>query len=388
MNEYRNWTSLNSGKLFSHIERWEKIKNGKPIPPPCLITVDPSNYCNLNCEWCNARKMLDNKKMLSKKTLMNFSKMIDKWNYINGDKEYKVSAICIAGGGEPLANPYVGEFMRDLHQRNIKVTTTTNGFYIDRFLDDLLANEYVAVSVDAATSKTFNKYKGLKENDNYTFNKILNNIELLCKESKKNKCNLGKKGRSFGVNYRMLLYKDNISEIYESAKIAQELGCSNLIIRPASVPFDGSVSFAFNEDDIKLFNEQVQKVNKIKKKDFGFYYTIDKVGTDFNKDNDFNKCHALFMTATLMPGLNTEIKDGYCLNVCCDRRSDKLCRLLTNETDIQKIRQIWGRDSHWDIFNRIDNYQIKEICPRCTYYNHNKIYEEAIEVDNLLKDFI
>lgn len=48
------------------------------------------------------------------------------------------------------------------------------------------------------------------------------------------------------------------------------------------------------------------------------------------------------MTATLMPPNQEGHPDGYCLNVCCDRRSDPLVRLLTNADDISEIARAWG----------------------------------------------
>lgn len=50
----KRWNPFNSYKLLVHVERWRQIKRGRPIPPPVLITVDPTNICNFNCVWCNA----------------------------------------------------------------------------------------------------------------------------------------------------------------------------------------------------------------------------------------------------------------------------------------------------------------------------------------------
>ena len=73
---------------------------------------------------------------------------------------------------------------------------------------------------------------------------------------------------------------------------------------------------------------------------FGFYYTLGKFDENFNKKNDFCHCYGIFMTATLMPPNQEGHPDGYCLNVCCDRRSDPLVRLLTNADDISEIVRV------------------------------------------------
>lgn len=380
MRSMQNWTSFNSGKLFSHINRWKKIRS--LCPPPVLFTVDPANICNLNCKWCNAKVICSNKKMLSKKTLLQFADFIYKWE-IEG---FKVNAVCIAGGGEPLLNPNVGNFMRELNKLKIDVATVTNGTMIDKFIDDLLVNQYVAVSVDAATSKTFNECKNLEPNSN-EFDKIINNIESLCTKSHAVKCNLGNDNPSNGVNYRMLITPENVSEIVEAARIAQDIGCKSLHVRPAATPFDGTSAISFSEDDIEIFKDQIRIVNENKKSSFGFYYTLNKFNDNLEKENDFSSCHAIFMTATLMPSQSDD-QDAYCMNVCCDRRSDSKFCLISNSTDINEIARIWGSDTHWNIYKLIDKNQIEKICPRCTYYEHNMIYEKCIEHDDMLINFI
>lgn len=50
----KRWNPFNSYKLLVHTECWKKIRRGRPIPPPVLITVDPANACNFECAWCNA----------------------------------------------------------------------------------------------------------------------------------------------------------------------------------------------------------------------------------------------------------------------------------------------------------------------------------------------
>ena len=50
----KRWNPFNSNKLLAHVYRWRLIRRGRPLPPPVLITVDPTNVCNFDCVWCNA----------------------------------------------------------------------------------------------------------------------------------------------------------------------------------------------------------------------------------------------------------------------------------------------------------------------------------------------
>lgn len=381
-----DWSSFNSGKLFCHVGRWGNIRRGGECPPPVLVTVDPSNACNLGCSWCNAYKVRKNNRMLSHKVLTDFAEMLPGWS--SSDGRYGVRAVCVAGGGEPLMNPYVGEFIAKLDAGGIAVATVTNGVFVNEWIEALLVNQYVAVSVDAATPETFNKYKGVPASLRL-FDRVIANMEKLCEASRKAPCNLGRRSPSNGVNYRMLLYKDNIGEIAEAAKIAQEIGCSNLHVRPACVPYDGNDEFEFSDEDIGLFREQARIVEETKRPGFGFHCTLDKFDESFRKHNDFDSCHAVFMTATLMPPSGAEAPaDSFRLNVCCDRRSDVGMELLTNEGDVASIPLAWGGERHWQIFDSVGADQIRRTCPRCTYYEHNKIFESCVESDDMLVDFI
>ncbi len=82
--------------------------------------------------------------------------------------------------------------------------------------------------------------------------------------------------------------------------------------------------------------------------------------------------------------------NSYTLNLCCDRRSDEKFNLITNGNDISQIAEMWGSKKHWQLFDDIVEKDYMKDCPRCTYYTHNKIFENCIEnnKDNMLLNFI
>ena len=126
----KQWNPFNSYKLLAHVERWRRIKRGKPIPPPILITVDPSNVCNLNCAWCNAEFIRKERKgRLSEKILLDLADFLPRWGEGNFVWKRGVEAVCIAGGGEPLLNPATATFIDALIEKEIEVGIVTNGTY-------------------------------------------------------------------------------------------------------------------------------------------------------------------------------------------------------------------------------------------------------------------
>lgn len=389
-NTYKKWNPFNSYKMLTHVKRWEKIRRGRPVPPPGLITVDPTNVCNFNCAWCNAAFIREHRKgHLSEKMLLDLADFLPKWGYADFKGDFKVDAVCIAGGGEPLLNSATASFIDKLCYNDVEVGMVTNGSKINHNVDALSQCVWVGVSVDAGCSSTFNKLKGLPDGSKM-FDRVTNNISILVDYAKRHNAKLGYTHPAYGVSYKFLLYKDNIGEVYEAAKLAKEIGCKNIHFRPAGTPWDKlgtDEEISFSDDDIELFNEQIAKALELDDYNFSVYGITHKFDSQFKCANYFKMCYAVFMTALIMPPYNglTSDADAFTVGLCCDRRGDSKLELASNITDVTKIDQLWGSKVHWDIH---DDVQVHVECPRCTYQPHNEIYEQVILNDSMTYKFI
>ena len=371
----KRWNPFNSYKLLAHVEEWRNIRREGIVPAPVLVTVDPSNVCNLNCLWCNAGYIRSKSATsMSKTLLMKIADYLPVW----GNRKPGVRAVCIAGGGEPLVNKDVGDFIERLVSNGIEVGVVTNGTLIDRFIEPLSKCVWVGVSVDAGFGRT---YENLKGKD--LFGKVVDNVRRLVQYSKENNTTLGLDRPSYGVSYKYLLYKDNIIEMKIAAQLAKEMGCKNIHFRPAGTPWDklGSDDIVFNEEDIQMFNNRISECMKLDDDTFGVYGITHKFNSQFEKFNDFSKCYAVFMTAVFQPGSTSDTLN---LGLCCDRRGDKKLELLCDCPDPNEIYSMWGNYYHWSIHDLI---RISE-CPRCTYQPHNEIYENVIMKDSMTHKFI
>lgn len=386
----KRWNPFNSYKLLSHVHRWRLIKRGKPIPPPVLITVDPTNSCNFGCTWCNAAYVRTHRKgSLSEHALMDIADFLPKWGAGNGVWKPGVEAICVAGGGEPLLNPATAPFIDRVIANGVEVGVVTNGSLINQAIDSLAHCTWVGVSMDTGTPETLNKLKMLKPESN-TFETIIENIATLIDYSRRHNHRLGAKHPAYGVSYKYLLYKENIGEIYQAAKLAKEIGCKNIHLRPAGTTWDnvGNATNAiqFTPDEISLFNEQITKTLELDDETFSVYGITHKFNSQFDVCNHFQKCYAIFMTAVIMPPSGKGIeKDAFTLGLCCDRRGDSKLELGSNLTDVATINKLWGSEGHWKIHDRIN---IRGECPRCTYQPHNEIYQQVILNDSMTYKFI
>ena len=383
----KRWNPYNSFKLVAHVERWKNIRRGRPVPAPVLITVDPANICDLKCAWCNAKYIRDHRnRMLSEKTLCSIADFLPVWGS-SGDYAPGVQAVCIAGGGESLLNPATPAFIDRLVHNSVEVGVVTNGTRINTCIDALSQCTWVGVSVDAGTSKTFNKLKGLPE-DADTFSRIIDNMATLADYSRCCSTRLGMDRPSYGVSYKYLLYKENIGEIYEAAKIAKSIGCKSIHFRPAGTTWDNigtDKEIIFSDEDIALFEEQIKLAQELDDENFGVFGVTHKFNANFGISNLFRKCYAVFMTAVIQPPRSLESPvDAFNLGLCCDRRGDERLELLHDCTDVNEIEKVWGSEKHWQIHSSIDIHQ----CPRCTYQPHNQIYEEVILNDSMTYKFI
>ena len=156
-------------------------------------------------------------------------------------------------------------------------------------------------------------------------------------------------------------------------------------MRPVGVAWDkvGEQELSFSMEEIDEYKSQVELARKLEDDDFGVFGLTHKFDNKFEKSNQFEKCHAIFMTAVFMPSENGN-KFAFNFGVCCDRRGDDLLTLGKNITHSKDIDKLWGKDKHWEIFDKI---KVNE-CPRCTYQPHNQIFEHVIKKDNMTYKFI
>lgn len=386
----KRWNPFNSYKLLAHVHRWKQIKRGRPIPPPILITVDPTNACNFNCEWCNAEFIRRNRKnSLTESALLKIADFLPNWGEDKASWEPGVKAVCIAGGGEPLYNSATALFIDKIISLGIEVGLVTNGVFMDSYIDALSYCTWVGVSVDAASSSTFNRLKGLSPQKN-SFERVIKNIAALIDYSRRHNHTLGLKHPSYGVSFKYLLYnKENIGEMLKATKLAKEIGCKNIHFRPAGTTWDKLETkdeIKFNREDIALFEEQIERCLELNDQHFGVYGVTHKFSSQFKRANYFDKCYAIFMTAVIEPpsGQNSH-EDSFILGLCCDRRGDKKLELATNILEPKKINILWGSKRHWQI---LDDINVRMDCPRCTYQPHNEIYEQVILNDSMTYKFI
>lgn len=216
---------------------------------PLVVEFDTTEVCNLACPGCISEDLVCNRTSFTGERLLELAEEM----YQSG-----VKAVILIGGGEPLAHPAVGDFIQFLGQHDISVGITTNGSFIDRYLDVIAAySNWTRVSMDAATPETFQKLRPSKSGHN-EFNHIIHNMEQLATVKK------GTLGFSFLIRTEADGFgiESNINEIYKAAILAKKIGCDYFEVKP-SYSYTGGQDHALVKHEKARMTEAKKEIAKL-----------------------------------------------------------------------------------------------------------------------------
>jgi MoaA/NifB/PqqE/SkfB family radical SAM enzyme len=339
------YNPFNSLKALVHVNYWGSVVKGD-IKPPIFVSIDPCGVCNFKCPHCNAGQVLaGHSQMMSEDTAKKIVALLVQW---------KTKAVCIGGGGESLLNPNTYHLIDMLTEIGVSIGVVTNGSTIHN-LNSLKKCTWVGVSVDAASALVYSKMKGVSE---IFFQKVLKNMRELSLSVKE-------------LSFKFLLHPNNCHEVYEATKLAKDIGCSFIHIRPGADPwFDmGNKNFDFTCDSVKKVREDIQKAREdFESKIFRVYGITHKFSPELNVRHNFSQCRAVFTTCV--------IDATGAVSLCCDRRGDPALNLCS----IEDAPAFWGGERHKEIAGQI----VVDSCPRCTYSHVNEIFENVIINDKMM----
>lgn len=360
---------------------WEKGS-----PTPFVVEFDPTTICNLACPDCISRDLL-NQGFISRKRIHELTKeMVDAG----------VRAVVLIGGGEPLAHPEIGWVIEYFGKNNVHIGITTNGLLIDRYIDCIAeyAN-WVRVSVDAATSDTFNRIRTSPSGVSM-FGKVIENMTNLAKvksgklgysfmiysegefdKSDSAGTNKGKEKSRFipsGLDESGFIKPDNdrpfsnVSEIYQAALLAKEIGCDYYEIKPMY----NIHHFAINqrEELISRTKQEIEQALSLADDSFRVFQATKLHHTLNGEENiepkDYTRC-AVAQLRTLVTPSGTYVCPYF------RGRDDK------NLGDARKIPflDMWHGELRAKVIDELD--PSKDCKMHCIRHDSNLILEEMIE---------
>jgi MoaA/NifB/PqqE/SkfB family radical SAM enzyme len=237
---------LSQGFVLDKIRETDWVKGSTN---PLVVELDATEACDLACPGCVSEDIIANKGRFSNERLLSLGVEL---------KAAGVKALILIGGGEPLMHPVIGEFMRYLGENDIHLGITTNGTFIDKYLDIIAEfSSWTRISMDAATEETFNRLRPPRHGE-YKFNHVVNNMRKLAKIKK------GKMGFSFLIRTEADGFgiKSNINEIFDAALLARDIGCDYFEVKP-SYSYAGGIDHALVVHSEKRMQEARKEINRL-----------------------------------------------------------------------------------------------------------------------------
>ena len=208
--------SMNN-KIYYYIDQVEKLERGEFVPP-ITCEIDPSNKCNLDCDFC----MFKDYRSKSNEVLP--------WSvYTNvlGDlREIGTKSITFTGGGEPLTNPRFNQMVGAALMLGFEVGLVTNGILLHK-VENLDEFKFIRVSLDAHNREDYVNLKGIDY-----FNTVLENISNALKWNK-----------IIGLSY--VVCDKNNEDLHKAEELANELGVAYLQVKPAYLNEEIFIDFEY-----------------------------------------------------------------------------------------------------------------------------------------------
>lgn len=352
-----DYTPFNSWKALLHKEELEAIYNGNFLPP-YWCCVDPTNRCNHNCLYCNAKDYRTDWDRLEEEHLMKIAGFIKDWG---------IKSVIVEGGGEPLLNSHTPAFIRKCKLYDIEVGIITNGSLIDDSISiNLIENvRFCGISFDAATRETYMKIRG----DN-NFDRTIKRIEILNNKRIQQNSNID-------VNMKFLINSINYAEIEDFAKLARNIGCSGVHFKPIAVdnlPWVDK-NLEITKEQMVYVNHSLQEVAKMQSDNFNVHIVLYKFDTNFRRTVRFEKCECTPLGGVFGADGNFWL--------CFNMRGAEGFRLCSHRPDPYEVKRMWGSKYHKQLIDQIN----ADKCMRCGLTQYNEIMEKAIKKDNMFKNF-
>jgi radical SAM protein with 4Fe4S-binding SPASM domain len=186
---------------------------------PYMLTVEPTNRCNLQCPLCpTGRGLVGRPKQ---------SMSLDRYRRLIDEIGHAVYLINFQNWGEPLLGKNVIEMIEYAHRGGIYTAIQTNGNYATRLNEPLLAAglDHIMFAVDGSTQEVYERYR---------VNGKLDLVRTNVRDLLQRRAASGK-SRPF-VELQFLVFDDNRDDLPNVRTMARDWGVDGLLVRAAVGP--------------------------------------------------------------------------------------------------------------------------------------------------------
>ncbi|MEA2037365.1 MAG: radical SAM protein [Nanoarchaeota archaeon] len=332
----------------------------KKIHNPWSLEIQPTNNCNLSCNFCAySKRRKSNNVKLSSEVMRELVKSI---------KNLGVKGVFISGGGEPLCwssdDSRISDFIVEL-SKNSDTALITNGVLLNN--KNLEASKHCFYAMVSLYNPNYYK-NGMTEE---MYNRIIGNIKSLVKWK------MDVKAKLPFIIIKVIIDKNNYKEVPLIYKEVESLGVDNIVFRYAR-NYEG-------ETNIEISPQQKKELYLLLK--------------EIKDDIDETKTNILDLAKGITPekprSVNTN-KPSRCWIVdfglygAVDAAGDVYpCLFYLGNKDFSignvnnlPLEKIWGSKLHQRIIEKLHKEIDKGICERCRFMRYNE------EIEKLKKDFV
>jgi MoaA/NifB/PqqE/SkfB family radical SAM enzyme len=352
-NAFNDIKVLYHGEHLRKIVDWMDRKEGAVLPPPAYITIDPTNLCNVECFWCKNKDFRNHSsRSISDEQFVALPAFLKKWG---------VTTVVLSGG-EPLMHPKILEFLDATGEVGLHLGLKTNGLNLAKktIRDSVRKNvEWVGISLDAATDKT---YMRVKKASAEMFDKVIHGIKSLIEE---------REGKKPLVTLKFIIHHLNYGEMYAFANLARMMRVDDIHFRPIYVS-----RYRYHIGVRKTAAHYMREARKdFESEDFRIYGIVHKFDQMWEKIVRFKKCYAVALSGVFAA-------DGR-FYLCADQRGNDSMS-LGKFFPFEDIQKKWGSEEHRKAILKI----IPQLCPKCGMSTANEVVEKCIISDEMLLRFI
>ena len=284
----------------------------KKLPNPYFLTIEPTNFCNLNCVACpSGQGELTRKQGVMPLNL--FEKIID-------ENKKSLILIILHFQGEPFLNKNLAEMLNYAHKNNIYTMFSTNAQLTDTQLNNInmyLPNRLI-ISLDGLTQTSYEKYR-----KNGDILKVYNTLSILSQL---------KTSKKLYLELQFLVFKHNENEIKQLKKLKKEYNIDKITIKTSQIYNFNDISLLPEKQKYSRYIVNNQGVvlkkrikNACKRLIFGNAITWngDYVPCCFDKNADF--VFGNIAKQPLNTARNTEIYNNFVENIFKNRKEITIC---------------------------------------------------------------
>ncbi len=204
---------LDGSKLLYHLPVVEKWKRGEHFFP-IHAEISPTSGCNQRCNLCYV-DFLGHKSGFLEESIMN--------DLADDFKKVGLKSVLLAGEGEPTANKGIVSMIQRAHRNGVDMALNTNAVLMTEDMSKAIMPHlmWARFTFQAGNPEL---YQEIHKGHRTDFSRATANVENAVKVKRDQNLNV-----TLGI--QQILINENYRNVYETAKLAKELGVDYYVVK-------------------------------------------------------------------------------------------------------------------------------------------------------------